>query len=82
MERLKYKYKTKEYNIFTITYKYKNGFKGVQSILSNCNSKEQLVDIIDKQLNRANRAKFRVIHGKRVVNGWLLRIDMESFEIE
>ncbi|CEP94652.1 Uncharacterised protein [[Clostridium] sordellii] len=82
MGRLKYKYKNEEYNIFTINYKYKNGFKGVHRILSKCNSKEQLKDIIDKQLNRANRAKFRVIYGKRIINGWLLKMDVESFEIE
>lgn len=81
MKRLKYNYKNEKYNIFTISYKYKNGFNGTHRILSKCNSKEQLKDIIDKQLNRANRAKFRVIYGKRIINGWLLKMDVVSFKI-
>lgn len=75
----------KEQNIYTINYTYKNGFRGTQKIVSRCKDTIKLENIIIRQLTRVGRAKFRVIMKKlgseKIVNGWLLSIDLRDFSI-
>nr|DAZ67451.1 MAG TPA: hypothetical protein [Caudoviricetes sp.] len=77
----KIKYKNQEYNIYNISYMFKNKCIGNNKILFK-GELSQLKRIISSQFNKSNKAKFKVLmdNGK-VVHGWLLKIDLISYEI-
>ncbi|MDU2196957.1 MAG: hypothetical protein E7E21_00835 [Peptostreptococcaceae bacterium] len=81
----------KNYYVYVIRYTFKNGSRGEQKILSKCDNIDKLVSIFKKQLDRAKRAKFKVLINKntscgkqisKVVDGWLLNMDISNFYIE
>lgn len=84
------KYRDKYFKIYRIKYIYKNGFRGEQTILSSCDNSEQLTNIVSRQLKGAKKARFKVLTSKKVgkkaqqkvVEGWLLDMDLRSFSIE
>lgn len=77
----KIKYKKQEYNIYNISYIFKNKCIGNNKILFK-GELNQLKRIISSQFNGCNKAKFKVlIDNGKVVPGWLLKIDLLSYEI-
>ncbi|MEG0844449.1 MAG: hypothetical protein RSF39_09975 [Romboutsia sp.] len=74
--------KNNKFNKFTITYMYKNGVTANQEIVSCCTNATELTEIVGKQLARAKRAKFKVLTGNKLINGWLLNMDIKNFSIE
>ncbi|MCI9094384.1 MAG: hypothetical protein HFF36_11470 [Coprobacillus sp.] len=77
----KIKYKKQEYNIYNIRYIFKNRRVGSNKILFK-GELSKLKRIISSQLNGCNRAKFKVLlDDGKVAPGWLLKIDLLSYEI-
>lgn len=77
---------TKQCYVYEIDYTYKNGYRNKHKILSKTNDHGKLKNIINIQLERGNKARFRVVLGDknklRITSGWLLRMDLRSYSLK
>ena len=72
--------------IYEIEYTYKNGYRNAHKILSKIDDPDKIKNIIKKQLEKSNKARFRVVLGDenklRITSGWLFRMDLRSYSLK
>lgn len=77
---------TKQCYVYEIDYTYKNGYRNKHKILSKIDDPGKLKNIIKTQLERGNKARFRVVLGYenklRITSGWLLRMDLRRYTLK
>ena len=71
--------------IYEIEYTYKNGYRNAHKILSKIDDPDKIKNIIKTQLEKSNKARFKVLLGSknkfRVARGWLLDMDLKNYSI-
>ena len=72
--------------VYEIEYTYKSGYRNKHKILSKIDNSDKFENVIKTQLEKSNKARFRVVLGDenklRITSGWLFRMDLRSYSLK